>query len=56
VSVDPSGKFAYVTNQITNNVSAYVIDSFSGVLTPISGSPFAAGTFPISVATTGKTN
>jgi 6-phosphogluconolactonase len=54
MSVDPSGKFAYVANQITNNVSGYNIDAASGSLTAITNSPFAAGTLPISVTTTGK--
>jgi len=56
VAVDPSGKFTYVANQcgvtctVNGNVSAYTIDSTTGALTPVSGSPFAAGSFPLSVA------
>jgi hypothetical protein len=54
VAVDPSGKFAYVANQCGNcpqgSVSAYTIDSTTGALTPVPGAPFAAGTFPVSVA------
>ena len=42
VTVDPSGKFAYVANDNTNNVSAYTIDATTGVLTSV-GSPFDAG-------------
>jgi hypothetical protein len=52
--VDPSGRFAYVTNagfgNASNNVSGYTINATSGALTPISGSPFSAGLAPISVA------
>src|SRR6266849_5074913 len=54
VAVDPSGKFAYVANQCCNvfcsvsgSVSAYTIDSTTGALSPVPGSPFAAGTFPL---------
>ena len=41
--------FAYVANSGSANVSAYVIADGTGVLTPIAGSPFAAGTIPFSV-------
>jgi DNA-binding beta-propeller fold protein YncE len=56
VAVDPSGTFAYVANLGSDppfgggNVSGYTIDSTSGALTPISGSPFPAGSVPSSVA------
>jgi 6-phosphogluconolactonase (cycloisomerase 2 family) len=44
VTVHPNGKFAYVTNGLSNNVWAYAIDATSGALTAVLGSPFAAGT------------
>lgn len=50
VTVDPLGKFVYVTNESSNNVSGYAIDTNTGALTPIAGSPFPAGLFPLSVA------
>ena len=50
VAVDPSGKFAYVANHESDNVSGYTINPTTGALTPISGSPFAAGSNPFSVA------
>jgi 6-phosphogluconolactonase len=55
VAIDPTGKFAYVANNGTasgkpGNVSAFAIDPRSGALTPVSGSPFAAGTNPVGVA------
>ena len=54
VAVDPSGKFAYVTNAPfssgTGNVSGYTIDPNTGALTAIAGSPFPAGAGPVSVA------
>jgi DNA-binding beta-propeller fold protein YncE len=48
--VHPSGKFLYVTNITSNNVSTYAIDPNSGVLTQITGSPFPAGTGADSVS------
>ena len=62
VAVDPTGKFAYVANQfghlssLIGNISAYSIGA-NGALTPVPGSPFAAGrNGPLSVAVdpTGK--
>jgi hypothetical protein len=59
VTVDPSGKFAYVVNVCLNlsfgcvpngTVSAYTIDSTTGALSPVPGSPFATGADPESVA------
>jgi len=50
--VDTTGQFAYVANASSNNVSAYAINRTTGALAPAPGSPFAAGTFPVSVATT----
>jgi 6-phosphogluconolactonase (cycloisomerase 2 family) len=48
VAVDPSGKFVYVANHgsfgsgtTPGSVSAYAINSATGALTPIAGSPFA---------------
>ncbi len=53
VRVDPSGRFVYASNYSAPNpgsVSAYTIDPASGALTPISGSPFAAGSGPSSLS------
>ena len=56
VTVDPSGRFAYVSNQClfsgcsVGNVSAYTIDSSTGALREVAGSPFPAGDTPRSVA------
>src|SRR5216684_1114236 len=51
VSCAQAGRFAYVVNQLSNNVSAYAIDSATGNLTAINGSPFAvSGTTPVSLA------
>ncbi|PYU79106.1 MAG: hypothetical protein DMG50_24970 [Acidobacteria bacterium] len=50
VAVDVSGRFAYVVNlqgynfdPNSSNISAYTIDSHSGALTQVFGSPFSAG-------------
>src|SRR6266702_4301554 len=50
VTVDPSGKFAYVANYHSANISAFTIDAATGALTAVAGSPFAAGTNPFSIA------
>ena len=50
VSVDPSGKFVYVTNDGSDNVSAYRINAATGALTAVTGSPFVAGLRPRALA------
>ena len=52
LTVDPSGKFAYVANNRGYTVSGYMIDSSTGALTKLPSSPFHAGKFPISIAFT----
>lgn len=66
VAVDPTGQFAYVSNcgneslgclaSSPGNVSAYTIDATTGALSPVNGSPFAAGTTSVfvTVAPTGQ--
>jgi YVTN family beta-propeller protein len=48
VGVDPTGKFAYVTNSGSNDVSMYSINTTTGALTSIT--TIAAGATPVSVA------
>ena len=48
MAVDPAGKFAYVTNSNSNDVSMYTINATTGVLTPIG--TIAAGQSPTSIA------
>ena len=50
IALDPTGKFAYVTNQNANTLSAYTINASSGALTPVSGSPFATTYIPATFA------
>lgn len=42
--------FAYVPNGSSNNISAYSVNAASGALTPVPGSPFAAGAGPFGAA------
>jgi 6-phosphogluconolactonase len=46
VMVDPSGQYLLVTNSFSNNISVFSIDSSSGALTPVDGSPFYANQDP----------
>jgi 6-phosphogluconolactonase len=48
VTVDPTGKFLYAALD-QGDISAYVINSSTGALTPVAGSPFLAGSLPQSV-------
>jgi YVTN family beta-propeller protein len=50
ISIDSSGKYAYVANTGSNNVSAFSIDSF-GALIPVANSPIASGASPYAVTT-----
>ena len=50
MAFDPTGKFAYVTNENGMTVSAYTINATSGALTPVAGSPFGTGNGPSAVA------
>lgn len=43
VTIDPAGKFLFVTNMMDDTVSAFTIDGTSGALTAVSGSPFSTG-------------
>lgn len=43
LGIDPQGALLYAANNASNNVSAYAIDSSSGALGAVAGSPFATG-------------
>jgi 6-phosphogluconolactonase (cycloisomerase 2 family) len=49
LGIDSSGVFLVAANQGSNNISAYTINTSSGSLSPVSGSPFATGTAPVFV-------
>jgi 6-phosphogluconolactonase len=50
--MDPSGNYLYVMNAGSDNISVFSIDTKSGVLTEISGSPFPIGLVPLNMAIT----
>ncbi|HEV1995287.1 MAG TPA: beta-propeller fold lactonase family protein [Candidatus Acidoferrum sp.] len=50
VALHPSGKFLYVANFNSANISAYNIDPTTGALTAMMGSPFAAVNAPQALA------
>ncbi|MBI4197026.1 MAG: beta-propeller fold lactonase family protein [Deltaproteobacteria bacterium] len=49
VRLDPTGKFLYVVNPGSNNISGFTVNSSTGALTAISGSPFSAGSSPFDI-------
>ena len=49
VTVDPTGKFVYAALNGGNDISAYAVDSSTGALTNVGGSPFPAGSVPMAV-------
>ena len=57
ITIAPNAAFVYVANGGSNDVSAYTLDSGTGVLTALAGgtgNPFAAGTSPSGIATPGR--
>lgn len=50
IRVTPDGKFVVVANTGTNNLSVFSLDSTTGALTAVSGSPFPGGSQPGPVA------
>jgi 6-phosphogluconolactonase len=50
ITVDPTGRFAYVANDGSNDVSAYTIDARTGALSPMAAPTVAAGNYPQSMA------
>ena len=53
VTVDPKGRFAYVTNYGSNTVAQFAIDAATGALTSL-GAPLPTGPTPYSVVSTGS--
>lgn len=49
LSLDRGGKYLYAANSGSNTVTAFAIDSASGKLTTVAGSPFATGTEPLAI-------
>jgi DNA-binding beta-propeller fold protein YncE len=49
MAFDPTGSFLYVANKVDNNISGYSVNSMTGMLTPLSDSPFPAGSGPVGI-------
>jgi 6-phosphogluconolactonase (cycloisomerase 2 family) len=50
LTIDPSNRFIYVASEISNNIFAFTINSTTGALAPIPGSPFGGTSGPLAVA------
>ncbi|MGC3981540.1 MAG: beta-propeller fold lactonase family protein [Steroidobacteraceae bacterium] len=50
VNIHPTGKFAYVPNAGSANLAAFNIDSTTGALTVVGGSPYTTGLTPLNAA------
>ena len=48
--VDPTGRFVFVTNSESQDITGFSVDPFTGALTEMAGSPFAIGAQPITSA------
>jgi 6-phosphogluconolactonase len=48
IAIDPSARFMYVTDELTNQLYAYGITT-GGALTSIQSSPFSTGNFPLGI-------
>jgi DNA-binding beta-propeller fold protein YncE len=46
ILAEPAGKYLYVGNQTSSNVTGFSYDPVTGKLTAISGSPFTVGSAP----------
>ena len=54
IVVDSTGQFVYVALEGSNQVAAFSINTATGALAPVPGSPFPAGNTPFLLATTGR--
>ena len=50
VRVDPSDQFVYVGNDVSANVSVFILNGTTGALTAVGAGPVAAGKFPDFIA------
>jgi len=48
--VDPTGRFVYVTNDQSEDITALSVDASTGALTELPGSPFPIGAQPVTAA------
>ena len=49
LAVDPTGRYLYVPNVSSNDLSAFSVDTKTGALTQLAGSPYPVGSGPLSV-------
>ena len=49
-AVEFRSQFVYTANALSNDLSAYAVDSATGALTAVAGAPFVTGTGPVAVA------
>jgi 6-phosphogluconolactonase len=54
IALDPHGRFLYGAGGASNDLLGDLIDFNTGALSPIPGSPFGAGTFPLAIAFDGS--
>jgi hypothetical protein len=50
LTVDPTGRFVYVINQQSQDITTFGVDPLTGALTQLPGSPVLIGTQPITAA------
>jgi 6-phosphogluconolactonase (cycloisomerase 2 family) len=43
LALDPSGALLYVVNKADNSISGFSVNSSTGMVSPVSGSPFPEG-------------
>jgi 6-phosphogluconolactonase (cycloisomerase 2 family) len=53
---DFSGRFLYIVNQGSNDLSGYAVEQLTGALTPLTPATVGTGKGPISIVTTGTTH
>jgi 6-phosphogluconolactonase (cycloisomerase 2 family) len=49
IVIDPTGRFLYVANQLSKDVTGFSIDAATGALTSLPGSPFFIGSEPVTM-------
>jgi 6-phosphogluconolactonase len=54
IASDPAGRFLFVSDFATGDITAFTINSNDGSLTPVSGSPFLSGISAAQIATDGQ--
>src|ERR1019366_5075891 len=50
IVVDPTGRFVYVANSLSNNISAFSVGASTGTLTDLPGAPYLTGNNPLTMA------